>query len=174
MDHYYRLLELNPGAPDIEIKKAYRRLARKYHPDVSSEPNARERFIEITNAYEYLLERRYETPVQAAYTAPTPDRETLRRERARQYARMRHEQRLNEMKAFRSAWYYKHLRLLRLAVVYGLYTIAAGILISPIVAWYRMSDSTSMVRSVFLFIISVQVYALARSIYKRTKGYFDE
>src|SRR6185503_15006766 len=41
------------AAPD-DIKRAYRRLARKYHPDVSKEPNAEERFKEIGEAYEVL------------------------------------------------------------------------------------------------------------------------
>ncbi|GAA3321695.1 hypothetical protein GCM10020331_038580 [Ectobacillus funiculus] len=37
-----------------EIKKAYRRLAKKYHPDVSTEPDATEKFKEVQEAYEVL------------------------------------------------------------------------------------------------------------------------
>ncbi|MDZ7811071.1 MAG: DnaJ domain-containing protein [Arhodomonas sp.] len=37
-----------------EIKRAYRKLARKYHPDVSKEPDAEQRFKEISEAYEVL------------------------------------------------------------------------------------------------------------------------
>jgi len=52
-DYYARLgVERNAGADDI--KKAYRRLARKYHPDVNSEPDAEDRFKEIGEAYEVL------------------------------------------------------------------------------------------------------------------------
>lgn len=55
----YRLLELTPDAGIDEIKTSYRRLARRYHPDVN--PNNREqahtKFIEVTEAYKYLLER---------------------------------------------------------------------------------------------------------------------
>jgi curved DNA-binding protein len=51
---YYRILGVARGASDEDIKKAYRRLARKYHPDVSKEPNAEERFKEVAEAYETL------------------------------------------------------------------------------------------------------------------------
>jgi curved DNA-binding protein len=51
---YYKSLGLARGASDEDIKKAYRRLARKYHPDVSKEKDAEERFKEIAEAYETL------------------------------------------------------------------------------------------------------------------------
>ena len=53
-DDYYSTLEVERNATPEEIKKAYRRLARKYHPDVSSEPDAEDRFKEINAAYEVL------------------------------------------------------------------------------------------------------------------------
>lgn len=54
MKDYYKILEINFGADTIEIKKAYRRLALKYHPDRNKASDAAERFIEITEAYEVL------------------------------------------------------------------------------------------------------------------------
>lgn len=51
---YYELLGVSRGAPEDEIKRAYRQLARKYHPDVNKEPGAETRFKEITEAYEVL------------------------------------------------------------------------------------------------------------------------
>ncbi len=51
---YYQILGLKRDASAEEIKKAYRRLARKYHPDVSKEKNAEERFKEVGEAYEVL------------------------------------------------------------------------------------------------------------------------
>lgn len=51
---YYKILGLTRTATDDEIKRAYRKLARKYHPDVSKEANAEDRFKEVQEAYEVL------------------------------------------------------------------------------------------------------------------------
>jgi len=51
---YYKILGVNRDASPGDIKKAYRLLARKYHPDVSKESNAEERFKEVAEAYEVL------------------------------------------------------------------------------------------------------------------------
>ncbi|MGH8076485.1 MAG: DnaJ C-terminal domain-containing protein [Lysobacter sp.] len=51
---YYETLGLEPNAGEAEIKTAYRRLARKFHPDVSKEAGAEERFKAVNEAYEAL------------------------------------------------------------------------------------------------------------------------
>ncbi len=51
---YYAILGLQRGASEEEIKRAYRKLARKYHPDISKEPDAEETFKEVAEAYQTL------------------------------------------------------------------------------------------------------------------------
>ena len=51
---YYAELDVTPETSDADLKKAYRRLARKYHPDVSKEAGGEERFKAINEAYEVL------------------------------------------------------------------------------------------------------------------------
>ena len=53
----YTTLEIAPGASEAEIKKAYRKLARQYHPDVNKDPKAEEKFKEINAAYEVLSDK---------------------------------------------------------------------------------------------------------------------
>lgn len=60
---YYDILGVSRTATDKEIKAAYRRLARKYHPDVSKEPDAEVRFKEMKEAYDVLKN----TEKRAAY-----------------------------------------------------------------------------------------------------------
>lgn len=51
---YYKILGLQKGATEDELKKAYRKMALKYHPDKNKSPGAEEKFKEIAEAYEVL------------------------------------------------------------------------------------------------------------------------
>ena len=60
---YYKILGVERSVTAAELKTAYRRLARKFHPDVSKEANAEARFKEVQEAYEVLKD----TEKRAAY-----------------------------------------------------------------------------------------------------------
>ncbi|CCK82055.1 DnaJ domain-containing protein [Desulfobacula toluolica] len=51
---YYRLLKIDRNATENDIKKAYRKLAMEFHPDVNTEENAEEKFKAISEAYAVL------------------------------------------------------------------------------------------------------------------------
>lgn len=57
MVNFYSLLELTETATEEEIRKAYRRLAKRYHPDVNKSPDAQAVFVLINKAYEVLMDR---------------------------------------------------------------------------------------------------------------------
>ena len=63
-DNAYRILEISPSANDAEVKKAYRTMAKKYHPDKlqSKEPalikGAQEKFQEVQKAYDEIQKQR--------------------------------------------------------------------------------------------------------------------
>ena len=69
---YYKILGVEPGADDKAIKTAYRKLARKYHPDVSREADAERQFKEVAEAYEVLksAEKRAEYDELRRYGQP--------------------------------------------------------------------------------------------------------
>src|SRR6202166_11917 len=54
---YYEILGLTRAAQAEEVKRAYRKLARKYHPDVSKEKDAESKFKEVQEAYEVLKDQ---------------------------------------------------------------------------------------------------------------------
>lgn len=59
MDKYYKVLGLKPPSSKEDIKKAYKKLAVKYHPDKNTDPSATEKFKEISDAYQRLTDTDY-------------------------------------------------------------------------------------------------------------------
>jgi hypothetical protein len=79
----YRLLGVAHDAPEREIRRAYRRLARQQHPDLNPRPDGPERFAALTRAYELLTDpiarARYDARTSRAASArPTVTRDASR------------------------------------------------------------------------------------------------
>jgi len=75
----YRVLELKSGASFEAVKAAYRRLARRYHPDVNpGDRQAKEKFIVVTEAYKFLLSTfpPHGTGAKAGQPSPAPQAST--------------------------------------------------------------------------------------------------
>jgi len=94
MNHYLEALGLGPGVSEADIKRAYRRLAKQYHPDINQDPDAQRRFVEITEAYNFLLEvgaKPHHENVNYNYD-PLAQEYAERRKKARAYAREKRRQ----------------------------------------------------------------------------------
>ena len=72
---YYKVMGVARDATDAQIKQAYRKLARKYHPDVSKEKDAEARFKEVGEAYEVLRSPEKRAAYDHLGTGPRPGEE---------------------------------------------------------------------------------------------------
>jgi curved DNA-binding protein len=83
---YYRTLGVERGASEAEIKKAYRKLAHQYHPDVSKDPKGEEKFKEIAEAYATLKDPEKRAEYDSLGTRAANEEFTPPPEWQRQYA----------------------------------------------------------------------------------------
>ncbi len=107
---YYEILGLPLNAPVDEIKKAYRKKARLYHPDVNHAPDAKDMFISATEAYEFLIANGEKIKSdEEAYSQAMEEwrkyRQYRSRKRASAYAR-------TSYAAFKNTRFYKTTRIL--------------------------------------------------------------
>jgi len=112
MKDYHAILQVARNATRPEIQAAYRRLAKKYHPDVNKSADAHEKFCEITEAYEFLLNHWQQPPADTGTGPRDPGYAPFRhseeyerfrqevRERAQQQAKMRYEKFRKQHEAF--------------------------------------------------------------------------
>ncbi|WPP50596.1 DnaJ domain-containing protein [Catalinimonas niigatensis] len=157
MEHYYQILGIPLGSTKSEIKKAYRKLAMRYHPDRNNGKDADHKFFQITEAYEILIGER-KAPVvrtvshhyQRQYTRRSynfrrqsyremweDERDRRRREarqRAREQAKMRYENFRRNNGAFKKSWYYKPTYYLIQAIYVIGWALGIFLLFSPFFA----------------------------------------
>jgi len=86
---YFKILGLEKGCTVDEIKKAYRTKARLYHPDINPSPEAKDKFIAATEAYEFLLTYRERIATdEEAFKQAMDDWRKYRQFRSRRRARV--------------------------------------------------------------------------------------
>jgi hypothetical protein len=175
MEKYYRILNIKPGASDLQLKNAYRELARKYHPDVNPSPDAHERFIEIAEAYEALSKGsksiRFQSDSENYDQNEIRQEEELRRERAREYARMSYENFKRANEAFQKSWYFQSVKTMVQMLIIFAYIISIVMILSPLIGYFLWGTNSFFV-TIVMFLLSAHVYRAARDIQKESKPYF--
>ena len=151
-NRYYKILEIAENADTSEIKRAYRRLAKKYHPDINKSSDAHERFLEISEAYEFLVNLSQGNYVKKEYNKRTHDdlsqpKETYdwdnyyrekARERAQKQARMRYEQFKKQHEAFQKSGLYDIGLILNFIGNILLILLAIGLIFFPLIGMTRV------------------------------------
>lgn len=127
---YYEILGLPVNSSLEDIKKAYRKKARLYHPDVNHEPDAKDHFISATEAYEFLITNHESIKTDdEAYRQAMEDwrkyRQDRSRKRASAYAR-------TSYNTFRSTKFYNSTRIFDGTTIIFSFVISVIVLILTI------------------------------------------
>jgi hypothetical protein len=135
MVSYYSLLGLPENATEDDIRKAYRRKAKEYHPDVNKAPDAQASFVKIQRAYEVLSDRQkrlvYDQKTRYTTTSTDPYANyaywsRMQREKQEEEARRKHREFLKRKKEIQeSRMYYPYM----IALYIGCMILMGGALV---------------------------------------------
>lgn len=168
----YAILELSENSTESEIKKAYWRLSKKYHPDVNKEPDAHDKFIAINEAYEYLM---HLTPVELHSHSSEDTYEEYdnsyweayrqkMRERAEQKAKMRYQEFLRQEQAYKESGIADLGIMLKVALHIILFPLSIYLIISPLILEFKTYDAF-ITYAVFSY--AVAIFSIIYLIYNR-------
>ena len=135
---YYRVLGLASDASVEEIKKAYRSKARLYHPDINKAPDAKELFIVITEAYDFLIANHEKIKSdEDAYYQALEDWRKYRQDRSRRKASAYAK---TPYSTFRNTNFYKTTRFFDgTTIIYG-FIISVMVIVYTIIGYfYRLN-----------------------------------
>jgi len=158
----YAVLELSEGASKAEIKKAYWRLSKQFHPDLNHDQQAHSKFIEINEAYEFLMQL---TPIEVFSSTDNDINSEYEqvyfdaykkkmRERAEQKAQMRYQEFLRQEQAYKESGLSDIVLLLRMALHLVLFPLIAFLFTSPSFLEFKNSDAQTSY-SVFAYAVAV-------------------
>lgn len=178
---YFESLNLKPPASEEEIKQAYRILAKQYHPDVNPDPDAHQKFLEISEAYEYLLEEARSSHGRTIYDHSDIDPEyfeemrRVARERAQERARMRFEKLQKEHEAFQESGWYDFVLLANYIGRFTLLLLCVIFIVWPVVLSFGYTETTYAVRILMFFAGSMGLYLIlkaGKSYYRAGRFYY--
>jgi hypothetical protein len=176
----YQILNISSDASEQQVKDAYRQLAKKYHPDVSKEVNASEKFIAITEAYETIqdgtsqFQPLYDTfNSQTASPGPAPP-VVDPQERARQYAQAKYEEFVRNNEEFKHKWYYFPTKVFSYAFLYMMFLMGLAMLIIPIGIGIYTSFEDGFIVPLFLFMFGFIWINTTRKFMKEIEKFFKE
>jgi hypothetical protein len=181
MADHYAVLGLKKDASEKEIKKAFRKLAFEWHPDLNPSPEAEKKFIAINDAYEALTEGKTNTVYSKTEFTTTPAPKTAQekrreesRERMRKFAEKRQKE-FREMRAdYRTSRYFKFFRFTYYAEVYGHFLALFIVAAAPFVIGMNSGWLWLVISLPFAVGLGASFYFKAVRLKKKTEMIFGE
>ena len=172
---YYEILGLPNSSSIEEIKRAYRKKARLYHPDINQSPDAKEMFIEVTEAYDFLIANHEKGELDDKdYFRVVEEWRKYRQDRSRQraqyYARSSYER-------FKNSKYYKSTRILNASSIIFNFAVAITVLVFTIFGYILKlknpvpGEETQTLMS-FILLLTISLILLIFAIFS-LKGYIE-
>ncbi len=172
---YHKILGIQDGAGTEEIKKAFRSLAKKWHPDVNKSPEAHKKFIQICEAYEILTHQSEKGRTGAKDQTGRESGQSRYDEfvrqakrKAREKARMKYEQMQKEHEAFQKSGLYDIVLLLHYILRAALILITIGLILLPV----YISLFIDKWGVLYLFVFWIIGGFSALYMYEKRKSYF--
>jgi hypothetical protein len=171
---YYSILEIPVNSGEIEIHRAYRRLAKKYHPDVNKSFDAQNNFIEITEAYEYLISHIQNRNLREWKDKEYRNNENFEkfreeiRKKAQQQARMRYEEFKKQNQAFQKSGLNDFFLIMKIITRILAILLACFLFILPI--YISIFFDPAMI--LLLLVLWPFAFFIAWFIYDNRKNYF--
>lgn len=165
---YLNVLNLNASANEDEIKQAYRILAKKYHPDVNPDPEAHQRFLEISEAYEFLLEdiKRYRGKIYDQDEVDPAYFEEMRRvarERAQERARKRMEKERKEKEEYQESGLQDFVLFTSYLGRFALFAFCIFLLVIPVILTLYDTGASYVGRGIMMLAGGVGVYFILKA-----------
>jgi curved DNA-binding protein CbpA len=160
ISEYYEILGLPVNSSIEEIKKAYRKKARLYHPDINHLPDAKDKFIKVTEAYDFLMANHEKGDLDDQdYFRIVEEwrkyRQNRSQQRARYYAR-------SSYVRFKNSRYYKSTKILNASSVIFNFAIAVIVLTFTIFGYVLKlknpepgTEKTTLISFILLLTISI-------------------
>jgi hypothetical protein len=175
ISEYYETLGLPLNSSVEEIKKAYRKKARLYHPDINHLPEAKEMFIKVTEAYDFLMANHEKGKLDdQEYFRIVEEWRKYRQDRSRQraqyYAR-------SSFVRFKNSKYYRSTKILNASSVIFSFAIAVTVLVFTIFGYILRLENPipgTEKTTVFSFIMLLTISIILLSVsFIYLKTYID-
>jgi hypothetical protein len=175
ISEYYETLGLPLDSSIEEIKKAYRKKARLYHPDINHLPEAKEKFIKVTEAYDFLMASHEKGKLDDQdYFRIVEEWRKYRQDRSQQraqyYAR-------SSFVSFKNSKYYRSTKILNLSSVIFSLVIAVTVLVFTIFGYILRlknpvpgTEKTTVLTFIMLLTISIILLSVS---FIYLKSYID-
>lgn len=154
----HQILEVSIDVTEEQLKRAYRKKALQYHPDVNPSPEAKERFLQVSKAYQIIIREMqspqvYSTNIEKTVEQFEQDEKERKREAAKAWIR---EKRKREQAEFEASMAFKIAVMLKRTIVYLTVVLGSLMILIPLVSFILefINNEASMVRGFYFLLIS--------------------